>query len=75
MVGALRDEHLRQQPEVEIPLSMISAGTGVWIRRLALRAGPLAANVALDGEHARDVVQLLADIVCRTERDWIGSPL
>lgn len=31
--------------------------------RLALRAGPLAADVALDRERARHVVQLLADVL------------
>lgn len=49
-----------------MPLAMISAGTGAWVSVRHLCAGPLAADVALDREHARRVVQLLTDALERT---------
>ncbi|MNW11362.1 hypothetical protein D3C71_2088040 [compost metagenome] len=49
-----------------MPLAMISAGTGAWVSVRHLCAGPLAADMALDREHARRVVQLLTDALERT---------
>ena len=60
-----------------MPLAMISAGTGAWVSVRHLCAGPLAADVALDREHARRVVQLLADALERTSEHhppgWLSS--
>ena len=46
-----------------MPLSITCAGTGAWISVWHLRTGPLAADVALDREHARGVVELLAHVL------------
>lgn len=47
-------------------MAMIFAGTGAWVSVRHLCAGPLAADVALYREHARRVVQPLADALERT---------
>ena len=50
-------------PVVGMPLSMMCAGTGACTSVSQLRADPLAADVALDGEHAGLVVQLLGHVL------------
>ena len=45
-------QHLRQQPAVGMPLSITCGGTGAWMSVSHFGAGPLAADVPLDPDHA-----------------------
>ena len=62
MIEELGDEHLGQQPGCRDALVDDVWCHGRLHERLALGARPLAANMALDGEHAGRVVQLLGHV-------------
>lgn len=63
MVQILAYQHLREQPSRRDALVDDVRGDGRLQQRLALRADPLAAHVALDAEHPRAVVELLGNIL------------
>jgi hypothetical protein len=63
VVRVFGDQHLRQQARRGDALVDDVRGHRRLNQRLALRANPLAADVALHGEHARFVVQLLGHVL------------
>ena len=63
VIGVLRHQHLGQQPRGRQALVDHLRRHRRLDQRLALRTGPFAANVALDMEHARGVVELLAHVL------------
>jgi len=63
VIEVLRHQHLRQQPGRGQPLVDDVRRNGRLDQRLAFGTHPLAANVALDGEHPGRVVQLLGHVL------------
>lgn len=62
MIGILADQHLGQQVRRRNALVDDMRRNRLLDHRLAVLAGPLAADVAFDGEATRLVIQLLAHI-------------
>ena len=62
MIGMLGHHHLGQQSRRRDALVDDLCRHGSLYQGAAMRAGPLAAHVALDREHAWRVVELLADV-------------
>ena len=63
MIGILGHQHLRQQSRRGQAFVDDLGRHRRLDQRLALRAGPFAADVALDLEHSGNVVELLADVL------------
>lgn len=63
VVGVLGNEHLCEEPGSGQALVDDLRGRRRLHQALALGASPLATDVALDGEHARGVIELLADVL------------
>ena len=66
MVAKLRDHHMGQQPGGRDALVDDLRRNRCLDQGFALIADPLATDVALDGEHVRLVVELLADVLADT---------
>ena len=66
MIGVLGDEHLRQQSGGRYSLVDDVRGNRGLREGLALCTRPLASDMALDTEHPRRVIELLADVLTDT---------
>lgn len=66
MVRVLGQPHLSQLTGVGVPLVDHLRWYRCLDQGLALVAGPLATDVALDGELAGDIIQLLTDVLANT---------